>query len=72
MCYCYHDEESYEQDGHEDDDHQVVQSREGPLGHVVKTCPLFLFTWRRGMHGFGFSPSNALLLLSKPVFKGAS
>lgn len=43
MCYCYHDEISQEKDGHEDDDHQVVQSRECPLGRVVKTCPLFLF-----------------------------
>lgn len=39
-----HEEVPEQQDGHQDGDHEVIEQRQHPLGHVVKTSPLFLIT----------------------------
>lgn len=43
MCVAaYHQEVAEQQDRHQDGDHQVVQQRERPPGHIVETSPLLL------------------------------
>ena len=39
-----HEEVPKQQDGHQDGNHEVIEQRQRPLGHVVKTRPLFLIT----------------------------